>query len=97
MDVDGGTITAIGGIVAAAAASVGGGIKVLADKIGARFEKIETKLEECNSRHVEDRELIGGLKAELQGIRDSQRRETERREQNTQAIEALKTDHPNGR
>jgi hypothetical protein len=69
MEIDSGMVTTIGGAIAATGASIAAGVKVLADKIGSRFERLELKWEECNIKHIEDRELIGGLRAELQGVK----------------------------
>ena len=96
MEMDVGTITAIGGIVATATASIGAGVKVLADKIASRFEKIETKLEDCNERHTEDRELIGGLNAQVQSLINQQERSIEQSQRNKSAIDELRKDSHNG-
>lgn len=69
MELDSASLTTIAGFVGTAGAAIAGGVKVLADKIGARLEKLEIKWEECNEKHIEDRELIGGLRAELQGVK----------------------------
>jgi hypothetical protein len=71
MEIDSGMVATIGSAVAATGASIAAGVKVLADKIGARFAQLEGKWEECNEKHIEDRELIGGLRAELQGVKAS--------------------------
>lgn len=69
MEIDGASLTTIAGFVGTAGAALAGGVKVLADKIGARFEKMETRLDECNAKHVADREEIGGMRSELQSLK----------------------------
>jgi chromosome segregation ATPase len=96
MQLDAATVTAIGGLVTMATASLGAGVKVLADKIATRFEKIETKLDECNKKHTEDRELIGGLNAQVQALIREQERAIEQQDNNTTAIDELRKDTHGG-
>jgi len=96
MELDAAAITAVGGLVTMATASIGAGVKVLADKIATRFERIETKLEECNKKHTEDRELIGGLNAQVQALIREQERAIEQQDSNTNAIDELRKDTHGG-